>query len=554
MEAGRYRFGEFTLDLGRATLSRGGVDLPLRPKSFQVLRHLVLNADRLVTREELGAAVWPRTVVTDESLTRCISDIRAALGPDALDAIKTVARRGYRFVSALTPGDSQAPDMPTVPAEQATASRQPGWPRKWRAASLALLGVAALAFALAWATARRDAAAPLRLVVVPFASVTDEADHQYLGDVIAADLAGALARLRGTTVIAAESARTLKGAPVDLARLASEWGVRYAVQGSVVPNGQRLRISARLTDTSGAASLWSDEFDLDRRDLIRTLDEIVLRLASAMRVVLVKAESRHTGSDASRPDAEDLAMRCEAAAFRRATANYALCEQALLLDPRNVRALVALATWQATRVSQVQSPDPQADLARAEQWVAKALDADPAYYAVHCAQAVVLEGRRKLRQAIASAQRCLELNPSSPVAYRILALHHFFLADPQKTLEYAERGLHLSPRDPEAPTFLLFMGHGYALQARDQEALAWYRRAAAMAPESPIMLAALAVSLVQAGHDEEAGATMARYLSLKRTQTRTIAQWTHQPDDNPEFERFMARFRAGLRRAGMPDK
>jgi adenylate cyclase len=69
----------------------------LRPKSFEVLRYLVENAGRLVSKDEIVKAIWPNVIVTDESLTRCVSDVRLALGAAARRIIKTVPRRGYLF-------------------------------------------------------------------------------------------------------------------------------------------------------------------------------------------------------------------------------------------------------------------------------------------------------------------------------------------------------------------------------------------------------------------------------------------------------------------------
>jgi Transcriptional regulatory protein, C terminal len=73
------QFEGFTLDLRRGCLRGAGGEIELRPKSFEVLRYLIENAGRLVPKDELIKAVWPNLVVTDESLTRCVSDVRLAL-------------------------------------------------------------------------------------------------------------------------------------------------------------------------------------------------------------------------------------------------------------------------------------------------------------------------------------------------------------------------------------------------------------------------------------------------------------------------------------------
>jgi class 3 adenylate cyclase len=96
-----YCFAEFTLDLRRGCLRRGDEDIALRPKSLEVLRYFVENAGRLVGRDELLSAIWRDVIVTDESLTQCVSDIRSALGDRDQRIIKTVLRRGYSFVAPV---------------------------------------------------------------------------------------------------------------------------------------------------------------------------------------------------------------------------------------------------------------------------------------------------------------------------------------------------------------------------------------------------------------------------------------------------------------------
>ena len=85
MESGQVlRFDRFTLDSADGRLRADGVDVELRPKSFDVLRLLVQNAGRLVSKDEMARVVWPNVVATDDSLVQCISDVRKALGDDGI--------------------------------------------------------------------------------------------------------------------------------------------------------------------------------------------------------------------------------------------------------------------------------------------------------------------------------------------------------------------------------------------------------------------------------------------------------------------------------------
>ena len=93
--AKRLQFSSFTLDLDRLCLLGQSGRAALRPKSFDVLRYLVAHPRRVISKDELIKAVWPNVIVTDESLTRCISDVRHALGDASQQIIKTVPKRGY---------------------------------------------------------------------------------------------------------------------------------------------------------------------------------------------------------------------------------------------------------------------------------------------------------------------------------------------------------------------------------------------------------------------------------------------------------------------------
>ena len=99
----RLRFEEFDLDVGCRTLRRAGRRLDLRPRSFDVLVYLAEAAGRPVGKDEILAAVWPDVVVGEESLTRCVSDIRQVLGERGQHIIKTLPRRGYLFAAPVEP-------------------------------------------------------------------------------------------------------------------------------------------------------------------------------------------------------------------------------------------------------------------------------------------------------------------------------------------------------------------------------------------------------------------------------------------------------------------
>lgn len=102
-----YRFADFTLDTRRGCLRRGGSDIPLRPRSFDVLRYLAEHPQRLVTKDELIAAVWLPSIVTDGALVQCVMDLRRSLGDQSQQLIRTVPKRGYVFECEVSTADDE---------------------------------------------------------------------------------------------------------------------------------------------------------------------------------------------------------------------------------------------------------------------------------------------------------------------------------------------------------------------------------------------------------------------------------------------------------------
>lgn len=106
--SGEMRFGTFSLDLDRCALLRGATEVPLRPQAFDMLRYLAESPGRLITKEELIEAIWHNAAVGDDSIVRCVRDIREALGDTDHRLVETVRGRGYRFAAEV----QQVPGTP----------------------------------------------------------------------------------------------------------------------------------------------------------------------------------------------------------------------------------------------------------------------------------------------------------------------------------------------------------------------------------------------------------------------------------------------------------
>jgi TolB-like protein/Flp pilus assembly protein TadD len=440
-------------------------------------------------------------------------------------------------------------------------------------AAFAAMGTVLAGLAGYWTTYRtitREILAPvmpgptaprLSVVVLPFSNLTGDAAQDYLGDVITEELTTSLSRIPHSFVIARSTAFTYKGKAVDARQIGRDLGVHYILEGSQEQGGNRVRVNAQLIDADTGAHLWADQFDADRTDLLDMQDRIATRLSRALQIRLIEVDAaRVARTHPGDADAEQLAMRCQAVLVGahpgsvEAQGGYSLCERALERDERNVRALVSLSFKFTDRILSEQSPDRESDVRQASELVSRALATDPNDYGAHFAKAEILLGQQRFEEEIVEAERSLTLNPSFVSAYSALSVASSFLGRPQEALDYADKAMRLSPRDPNLYAFYLNKGFALSLLDQDDQAIGWLRRAVAAAPQWPLPQVLLAAALSLTGHESEARDVLNRYLSLTWTRARTIAQFKEQmPSNNPLFLAFAARFVEGLRKAGMPD-
>src|ERR1700757_4010409 len=198
-------------------------------------------------------------------------------------------------------------------------------------------------------TAPLPASAPhLSLVVLPFANIGGDPEQDYFVDGVTESLTTDLSRISGAFVIARNTAFTFKGKAIDVKKLGRELNVRYVLEGSVQRGGNRLRVNVQLIDAETGNHLWAERFDKPIADLFDMQDEIVSRLANTLTSQLVEVEAQRA-ERAPHPDATDLYFQGWAFANKGITPEYmtkarSFFERALTLDPKNIEALVSMAS------------------------------------------------------------------------------------------------------------------------------------------------------------------------------------------------------------------
>jgi DNA-binding winged helix-turn-helix (wHTH) protein len=248
-----YRFGRFSLNSRKRSLSRADSPVPLTPKAFDVLLFLAQNPNRLVTKEELLQAVWGDTFVEEGNLAQYISHLRKALGdnPEDTRLIVTIARRGYQFTADVTvaeatdPTKQPAAQVPTAssladtqpvvgsPADEGGSTRPKHW---WNAAALAALTVILAAGTYAsWRHFSSMTPPPshkIMLAVLPFENLTGDPNKEYLADGLTEETISYLGRLSPEQlgVIARTSVMGYKHKDERLDQIGRDLSVEYVLE------------------------------------------------------------------------------------------------------------------------------------------------------------------------------------------------------------------------------------------------------------------------------------------------------------------------------------
>ena len=325
--------------------------------------------------------------------------------------------------------------------------------------------------------------AHLSIVVLPFANLSGDPAQDYYADGITENLTTELSRIKGSFVIARNTAFTYKGKPVDAKEIGKELGVRYVLEGSVQRDQNRVRVNAQLIDAESGAELWADRFDENVADLLKLQDQVVARLANALNVELTRAEAEK-GARSTNPDATDLAMRGfkvfrepgASSSKDKVNAARALFERALALDPNNVEALSGVAvTYMNERLFGWGDPGTDYD-PKILGPLDRAIAIDPEYVDPYVNKSIYLAELRRSDEALRVADAGLAVNPNIQWLYTARAMAELGLGRFDEAKSDVQQAIRLSPRDPFVTYFHTAIGDAELGAGRPAAAIAEYRK------------------------------------------------------------------------------
>jgi TolB-like protein/tetratricopeptide (TPR) repeat protein len=521
-----YRFEDFALDTDRRELRRGSQRVPMAPQVFDLLEYLIKNRNRVVSKDDLIAAIWDGRIVSESALSTRMNAVRCAIHDtgEGQRLIRTLPRKGVRFVGTVHEAqESRTLISVEVPSEQA----------------------------------RRPLALPDRpsIAVLPFINMSDDPRQDYFADGMVEEIITALSRLRWLFVIARNSSFTYKGRPVDVRQVGRELGVRYVLEGSVRKSANHVRITGQLIDASTGAHIWADRFDGATEDIFDLQDQVTESVVGAIAPKMEQAEiERARRKPTENLDAYDYYLQGTAKVYQATKhANgdaLQLLYKAVELDPNFASAYGTAACCYAWRVVNGWMTDRAMEVAETARLALQAVElGNDDAVALAMGGFALARVVGEVEDGAAFIDRALVLNVNLAAGWLFGGWVNTYLGEPEVTIERAKRAIRLSPLDPL--TFLAHsvIGGAHLFAGRYDEASSWAEKGLRERANWAGAARVAAASHALAGRLDQAQRHMARLRQIDPT--LRVSDLRHMfPFRRPED---LARYEEGLRKAGLPE-
>ncbi|CAN5127407.1 serine/threonine-protein kinase [soil metagenome] len=365
------------------------------------------------------------------------------------------------------------------------------------------------------------------------------------------ELSAALGRIPGLQVASRTSTYAFKGENVDVRQVGERLKVDAVLEGRVRRAGDRLRVTAQLTNVGTGLSFWTDSYEREVKDVFAVQDDIARAIASALQLRLGAAAAASMGRSQGTQsvDAYDLYLKGRYHFHRRGEANLktaiTFLEQAIARDASFARAYAALAMTEVLLPEYTDSVDPDEYNARAENSAQRALALDSTISEAHTARGLANVHGWEWDEAEAAYRRALELDPRNATAHQWLGELSWHLGRTRDAVGYMRRAAELDPLAPivaVATSYALLSDRQYAAALTEAE------RGVSLAPELGIAHRGVAMAALFTGQAEKAIAAMRRAAELEPNLDLRLSQGVFILARTGQNDEAAAAFRALQRR------
>jgi DNA-binding winged helix-turn-helix (wHTH) protein/tetratricopeptide (TPR) repeat protein/TolB-like protein len=521
------RFTGFALDPERAEL-RGpdGEVVKLRPKTFELLSLFVANSGRVLGKQQLMDAGWPNVHVSDDSLFKCIRELREALGDTERQLIKLVSGHGYLFeAEVLTEPAGDAALVGPARVEPVAAAAAAAGPAKSRrpfglsrpAVLAALAGLTAMiALAIAAPMVWPEIIQPRKLAIAVAPIAGKDADAASTASAVTVGLADGLAKIENIRVV------TPDAAPVTAASAQAD-RADYRLSGELQKTDGSWELHARLIRIATKEVVWTAPISVAIGETDVGLQQSRLAAGLGHLLALRINELARAGATATAADGQARVVVEQASALlnqtnkERFAAAQALLEKALAENPDNVDLGAALAALQLRGIQMVWYTPEQSAAAEnnAKVTLERATRARPDSVAVLEAYCRFLNASNYFVESLVACARTLSFDPWDGLALYHIGLAQVQLARFEEALATFKQADRYDTPQVSRWTWLLGAGMTLMLMDRSEEALPWLQRSLAITPGSGRTYMLLSAVYQQLGRPDEARAAMAKGIALR---------------------------------------
>lgn len=559
----RLALGDFVLDLARGELLDPlGLPTGLRAQALWVLLVLGERAGQVVGKDELLRRVWGEVVVTEDSLVQAIGDIRRVLGAAGHGVLRTVPRRGYLLVAgqveAALAAHAEAAPFPSASPTQASLAQAVTHRRPWAVAGTLLAVVLLVLLATLWP---RDKPPPPRtLAILPFEPDDPTGSDNWFADAITGDLNAMVARWQsGLQVTGWGTMQAYKGKGADPRAVGRELSAAHVLTGRVRRDGERVRITVELVDTTGGRVLWAQPFDINRGELPGSLGDIAGGIAKALNIELGDAVTRHRPPlDTAQADADDLAMRGWSLFLKGVgpdsfDRSRQLFEQALARDPQSLRALAGVSLTNSMNVSFNYTADKETSMRRSKEALARLEMIDATAHLTLVARASHRLSSADWAGQLAVADELVRYFPNDPTSYHHRCSSMLRLGRFDEAIPACDRAIRISPHESRTPIWHGLAGMNEFMRGNYAAAAERARIVATSNTKVPFYTLLLAAALEHAGRRDEARQIVDEFKRRNPTfdAARATASWAAMNAD-PKFVEGRDRIVATVRDLGLP--
>ena len=388
------------------------------------------------------------------------------------------------------------------------------------------------------------------IAVLPFENMTGDPKQEYFADGFTEQIITSLSKIPALFVISRNSTFTYKGKPVKVQQVSEELGVRYVLEGSVQKSSNRIRINVQLIDAISGQHVWAESYDRDLKDIFGLQDEVILKITSAMSVNLTAGEQARAWAEGTKNlEAYLKLMQGREYRYKGNRESNALArrmaEEAIALDPKYAEAYVLLGTTYYQEVFQGTSR-PKDVVPKATEFIQKALALKDSLADAHSGLGVLYSWSGRYDEAIAEAERGVELDPNSGQAYFNLGVVLRWAGKPKEAIPVFQKALRLEPMAPDNYNRQLALSY---FQTGDcKEAIAMCEKGLKRQPDHVVSRVIIAAVYGSCGREAEARKEATELLRINPKFT-VESFMSNTPYKNPSDRDRVVQ---GLRKAGLP--